>query len=151
MAVENRGGYRPTAPQNNPTSINPFGGNGQSGMNTDYTGFTYGQNKAVNEQRQAAPIKPAPMTGTQAEAMRGIVQPIVPLDAPEADPNKPLTAGAALGAGPGPEVLNLPQGVGTGFQVDSGIQAIRAMYVRDPRNQDLRRILELVDQQLGEM
>lgn len=151
MAVENRGGYRPTAPQNNPTNINPFGGNGQSGMNTDYTGFAYGQNKAVNEQRQAAPIKAEPMTGTQAEAMRGIVQPIVPLDAPETDMNKPITSGAALGAGPGPEVLNLPQGVGMGFQVDSGIQAIRAMYVRDPRNQDLRRILELVDQQSGEM
>ena len=151
MAVENRGGYRPTAPQNNPTRINPFGGNGQSGMNTDYTGFAYGQNKAVNEQRQAAPIKTEPMTGMQAREMQLIQQPIIPLDAPETDMNKPITSGAELGAGPGREVLNLPQGVGTGFQVDSGIQAIRAMYVRDPRNQDLRRILELVDQQSGEM
>jgi hypothetical protein len=25
------------------------------------------------------------------------------------------------------------------------------MYIRDPRNQDLRRILELVDQQIGNM
>jgi hypothetical protein len=38
-----------------------------------------------------------------------------------------------------------------GQDVDSGIQAIRAMYIRDPRNQDLRRILELVDQQIGNM
>ena len=50
---DNRGGDRPTAPQNNPMNINPMGGNGQSGMNTDYTGFAYGQNKAVNEQRIA--------------------------------------------------------------------------------------------------
>ena len=31
MAVENRGGMRPTAPQNNPMSVSAVGGNGQSG------------------------------------------------------------------------------------------------------------------------
>lgn len=149
MAVENRGGYRPTAPQNNPNNINPMGGNGQSGMNTDYTGFAYGQNKAVNEQRQAAPITPAPATGQMGMARELVQEPLIPIDEPTRRPEQPITAGVDMGAGPGSEVLNLPQGVGMGQDVDSGIQAIRAMYIRDPRNQDLRRILELVDQQLG--
>ena len=150
MAVpENRGGFRPTAPQNNPANINPMGGNGQSGMNTDYTGFAYGQNKAVNEQRKAAPMSaPAPTSG-RAETVSAVMSPIVPLSAPTQYPDMPITSGANAGLGPGEEVLNLPQGIGMGPTVDSGIQAVRAMYIRDPRNQDLRRILEIVDQQIG--
>lgn len=150
MAVnENRGGYRPTAPQNNPMNINPMGGDGQSGMNTDYTGFAYGQNKAVNEQRKAAPISAPTPTSGRAEAAANVFTPLVPLGAPTQFPDMPDTAGANAGAGPGEEVLMLPQGVGMGPNVDSGIQAVRAMYLRDPRNQDLRRILEIVDQQIG--
>lgn len=147
---ENRGGFRPTAPQNNPMNINPMGGNGQSGMNTDYTGFAYGQNKAVNEQRKAAPMAgtTAPASG-RAEAANLVQTPLVPLDAPTQRPDEPITFGADAGPGPGSEVLNLPQGVGMGQEVDSGIQAIRAMYLNDPRNQDLRRILELVDRKMG--
>ena len=150
MAVENRGGYRPSAPQNNPANINPMGGDGQSGMNTNYTGFAYGQNKAVNEQRKAAPIKQAPM-GAAIAGITPQMPPIIPLDAPTERPNEPITFGVDAGEGPGSEILNLPQGVGVGADVDTGIRTIRALYMQDPRNQDLRRILELVDQPLGEM
>jgi len=151
MAVENRGGRRPTAPQYNPANVNGLGGNGQSGMNTDYSGFTYGMNKAVNEQRKAAPIKPTAPTGQMGIVRQLVQEPLIPLDAPTQRPDEPITYGVDAGPGPGTEVLNLPQGVGMGQDVDSGIQAIRAMYIRDPRNQDLRRILELVDQQIGNM
>lgn len=150
MAVENRGGFRPTAPQNNPANINPMGGNGQSGMNTNYTGFTYGQNKAINEQRKAAPIKPT--GGAAMAAPAALVQePLIGLDAPTQRPEEPITYGVDAGEGPGTEILNLPQGIGIGADVDTGIRTIRALYMQDPRNQDLRRILELVDQPLGEM
>lgn len=150
MAVENRGGFRPTAPQNNPMNINPMGGNGQSGMNADYTGFAYGQNKAVNEQRAAAPLAGSrAATSQMGEAREAVATPLIPLDAPTQRPEEPITAGVDAGAGPGSEILNLPQGVGMGQDVDSGIQAIRAMYLNDPRNQDLRRILELVDKRMG--
>lgn len=148
--TENRGGYRPTAAQNNPANINGLGGNGQSGMNTDYTGFAYGMNKAINEQRQAAPITaPQPATSQMGQARELIQEPIVPLDAPTQRPDEPITAGVDSGAGPGSEILNLPQGVGMGQDVDSGLQAIRAMYLNDPRNQDLRRILEIADKGIG--
>ena len=152
MAItENRGGAN-GGPQYNPMNVNPLGGNGQSGMNTNYTGFAYGQNKAINEQRKAAPIKPtATPTGQMGEARQLIQTPLMPLDAPTERPNEPITAGADAGAGPGSEILNLPQGIGTGQEVDSGIKAICAMYLRDPRNQDLRRILELVDEPAGNL
>lgn len=150
MAItENRGGAN-GGPQYNPANVNPLGGNGQSGMNTNYTGFAYGQNKAVNEQRKAAPIKQAPMGGAVTAATPQM-PPIIPLDAPTQRPEEPITYGVDAGPGPGSEVLNLPQGVGMGADIDTGIRTIRALYMQDPRNQDLRRILELVDQPLGEM
>lgn len=147
LGRENRGGFRPNAPQNNPMNINPMGGDGQSGMNTDYTGFAYGQNKAVNEQRKAASIKSTPtptaMSIKATPANQSLLSDFTQY------PDMPDTAGANAGDGPGEEVLVLPQGIGMGPNVDSGIQAVRAMYLRDPRNQDLRRILEMVDQKLG--
>ena len=42
------GGMRPGAPQNNPANVSGTGGAGQSG---NYTGFAYGQNQTVNNQR----------------------------------------------------------------------------------------------------
>lgn len=144
MAVENRGGFRPTAPQNNPANINPMGGNGQSGMNTDYTGFAYGQNKAVNEQRKAAPIKASEGNARVVPAAPEGMTPVIPLDAPTQRPNQPVTEGAALGPGGGEEILGLPP-ISPIVEFDSGINAIRALYLQDPNNQDLKRILEYVD------
>lgn len=141
MAVENRGGMRPTAPQNNPANVNGLGGNGQSG-NVDYTGFGYGMNKAVNEQRQAAPIKSDNARVVPAAAQQ--LPPIVPLDAPTQRPDQPVTAGGALGPGGGEDILGLPP-ISPVMEFDSGINTIRALYLQDPNNQDLKRILEYVD------
>lgn len=144
MAVENRGGFRPTAPQNNPTNINPMGGNGQSGMNTDYTGFSYGMNKAVNEQRQAAPLKSADNNARVVPAAARQFPEVIPLDAPTQRPEQPVTAGGMLGDGGGEDILGLPP-VSPVMQYDSGINTIRALYLQDPNNQDLKRMLEYAD------
>ncbi len=139
--TENRGGFRPTAPQNNPANINPFGGNGQSG-NIDYTGFEYGMNKQINETRKAEPIKtPSPRAFPEPNVGSA---PIVTLDSAPLNPELPITAGARLGAGPGEEALMLPA-VAPGAQIDTGATALRAMYMQDPNNQDLRRMLEYID------
>lgn len=142
MAItENRGGFQPNAPQNSFTNVNPLGGDGQSG-NVDYTGFEYGMNKQVNEQRQAAPIKtPSPQAFPEPNVQPS---PIITLDSPPLNPNLPATAGGRLGAGPGEEALNLPA-VTPGMQIDTGATALRAMYMQDPNNQDLRRALEYID------
>jgi hypothetical protein len=139
--TENRGGYRPTAAQNNPANINGLGGNGQSGMNTDYTGFAYGMNKAINEQRQAAPIKPTDGNARVVPAAAQELPPVIPLDAPTQRPNQVVTA---VGPGGGEEILGLPP-ISPVMEFDSGINTIRALYLQDPNNQDLKRILEYVD------
>jgi len=146
MAVqENRGGYRPTAPQNNPANVSALGGNGQSGMTTNYSGFAYGQNKAINEQRQSAPMAgQASLSGATPSPVQQILPDIVPIDAPSRRPDEPVTYGSAMGAGPGEEILGLPA-MSSSYQPDSGTAAIRALYMQDPTNQDLKRMLEYID------
>lgn len=101
-----RGGYRPTAPQNNPNNINPMGGNGQSGR--EYTGFAYGENKAVNEQQASAPMAAAPQPSfTPTNPVRNLPQ-ATPLTAPSERPDEPVTTGVPIGPGAGPEALTLP-------------------------------------------
>jgi hypothetical protein len=96
-------------PQYSPTNVNGLGGNGQSGMSTDYSGFAYGQNKAINEQRQGATIAPSTPQATAPTVAEPSMPPITPLDAPTQFPGQPVTAGGALGDGPGEEVLNVPK------------------------------------------
>jgi hypothetical protein len=104
--AERRGGYRPTAPQNNPNIIRPLGGNGQSGRNAgtfqgpkEMTGGAYGEASELRGLQQGAL-----MAGERSRTMA----PITPLLAPTERPDEPLTAGMSFGPGPGPEVLALP-------------------------------------------
>lgn len=64
---KNSGGYRPSAPQNNPANVSATGGAGQSG---DYTGFGYGQNQALNQSRVAGneAVKSVQTSTPKAEA-----------------------------------------------------------------------------------
>jgi hypothetical protein len=87
MAVENRGGMRPSAPQNNPANVNALGGNGQSG-NIDYTGFGYGMNQAINQQRQQAPISAPRPRATPPRITSG--QPVIGLTEPTNYPDEPI-------------------------------------------------------------
>jgi hypothetical protein len=108
--AENRGGFRPTAPQNNPANISAVGGAGQSGTQPAryISGMAYGQGQEMKTQQQSAP-----MAGpNQAEALSplGASMPsVMPLTAPTERPDEPLTAGMDFGAGPGSEALNLPR------------------------------------------
>lgn len=102
---QNSGGDRPTAPQNNPANISATGGNGQSGKGTQAAryipGLPYGQGQATMAQQNAAP-----MAGPAATPS---LPTVTPLTAPTERPQEPVTAGMDFGAGPGSEVLNLPQ------------------------------------------
>ena len=98
-------------PQYSPMNVNALGGNGQSGTQAAkyIPGLSYGQGQATMQQQQAAPMK----GNIQDRAIRGygvnMPEPL-PLTAPTTRPNEPVTAGAAVGAGPGNEALNLPMG-----------------------------------------
>jgi len=116
--AENRGGFRPTAPQNNPANVSGTGGNGQSG---DYTGFAYGQNKALNDSRVAgnkavASVAPSMPSGP-------ILPPTVPITAETQMKDQSVMHGAPIGAGAN-SIPGLPQPISD----DPDIQAMRDVY-----------------------
>lgn len=102
---KNSGGFRPTAPQNNPANVSATGGAGQSGTQPAryISGLPYGEGQATMQQQMSAP-----MAGPNAPASP-MLPAITPLTAPTERPTEPLTAGMDFGAGPGSEVLNLPR------------------------------------------
>lgn len=91
---ENRGGFRPTAPQNNPANVSATGGAGQSGTQAPkyIPGLPYGEGQATMQQQMSAP-------------MAGPARDFNTLLSDTDNPAEPITAGASVGAGPGPEVL----------------------------------------------
>lgn len=144
---QNSGGYRPTAPQNN-TGVSATGGAGSANgvPNISYTGMNYGENKAVNDAMDSglamgaqAPAAAAPMGATS-----GLPQ-VTPITAPSETPERGITYGMPFGDGPGPEVVPLPQGLA--MQEDPARQIIRALYQQNPRNEDLRYMVEMMDAQ----
>jgi hypothetical protein len=116
MAVENRGGMRPNAPQNNPANINPLGGNGQSGSGTQAAtyipGMGYGQGKALMQQQEGAKLAgptPTPKAAAPRVASTMPMTEARPLTAPSDFPDERITTGAAIDSStPGPESLMMP-------------------------------------------
>jgi hypothetical protein len=108
--AENRGGFRPTAPQNNPANVSATGGAGQSGTQPAryISGMPYGEGQATMTQQMSAPM--AGPNQAEASSPLGASMPsVTPLTAPTERPDEPLTAGMDFGAGPGSEILNLPR------------------------------------------
>ena len=108
--AEKRGGFRPTAPQNNPANISAVGGAGQSGTQPAryISGLPYGQGQEMMTQQQSAPMA-GPNQAEASSPLDAMMAPVTPLTAPTERPNETLTAGMDFGAGPGSEVLNLPR------------------------------------------
>jgi hypothetical protein len=110
--VERRGGFRPTAPQNNPANISATGGDGQSGTQSAryISGLPYGEGQATMQQQQSAPMAgQSTPTAQNAPGLEAFATPITPLTAPTERPNEPLTTGMDFGDGAGTEALNLPK------------------------------------------
>ena len=105
-----RGGFRPTAPQNNPANVSATGGNGQSGRQAAryYSGGAYGEGKQMMEQQQGAEMykaqQPAP---ARMEPLSNLPQ-ATPLTAPSSRPTEDVMTGSVAGPGAGPEALMLP-------------------------------------------
>ena len=110
MAVENRGGNRPTASQNN-YAVSATGGSGNAGTQgaKAMTGGEYGDNQAMMELQtsavmNASPTMPmSPSQGRPQQAPTG--QQLTQLDAPTDRPEEPLTTGIDMGDGSGSEVM----------------------------------------------
>jgi hypothetical protein len=137
---ENSGGFRPTAPQNN-TGVSATGGAGSADgvPNISYTGMGYGENKAVNDAMDSGLAM-----GAQGQPMRSLPQ-VTPITAPSETPERGITYGMPFGDGAGREAVPLPQGIA--LTNDPSHQIIRALYQQNPRNEDLRYLVETMDAQ----
>ena len=104
-APENRGGAN-GGPQYNPSNVSGTGGAGQSG---NYTGFAYGQNQAVNQQR----VQGNQAVATTKAAMPSPSEPYAGMNFPElgtifdpdTNPMEPMSTGVDFGRGAGSEAL----------------------------------------------
>jgi len=77
-----------------------------SNANTSLPNAQYGENKDYQEQRAGAPMAASPGVPQDLGALMGAMRPdAIGLDAESQQPDTPVTDGAALGAGAGPEVL----------------------------------------------
>lgn len=105
---QGRGGYqRPSNPAPvsgpGPLSRRTDGGPGGQPVRTP-TGLPYGEAGELAQAQRAAPLAESPggadVTGVPVANLVGFGEPTT-------EPGTPVTAGAALGAGPGPEALGL--------------------------------------------
>jgi hypothetical protein len=117
--AENRGGMRPTAPQNNPANVSGTGGAGQSGRVA--SGYSYGMNKQINEQAASAPLAKVAKTVARPMDVAPSQPPITTLTEPTMNPDEPVTAGINMGAGPGSEALMLPSNADNNAEFNKSI------------------------------
>lgn len=162
MAVqENRGGYRPTAKQNNINSVSATGGNGQNGRKAQKAmqlrpsgGGQYGATKALQQQISGAEGVPstAPAAAGGPVPMRipmSQLGPIPGITEPTGREAEDITTGSlASPVGmmtPGPEALTLPGGGVGDTKFKANIQAyypiIAYISGRDDTSEDTRQIL----------
>jgi hypothetical protein len=95
-----QGGSRPVRTN---SQAKPVSGPGALSQRTDMVNSdpnVYGDRKATQEIMSGAPMAKAEPVPT--------APPVTEMFAPTEMPNEPVTAGSPAGAGPGPEVLNLP-------------------------------------------
>jgi hypothetical protein len=81
-------------PQYNPANVNLLGGNGTNG---DYSGFAYGQNKALNESRVAGNAAVSSISGSGTPQME--TTPLTSITAGTQLPNQNIMDGAPTGPG----------------------------------------------------
>jgi hypothetical protein len=148
--AENRGGMRPTAPQNNPANISATGGAGQSGTQAPryISGMAYGEGQATMQQQQAAPMAGASApSAPSAPSLAALAQgpAITGLNAPSERPDEPVTQGNPMGPGAGEEILNLPTAMPG--ELDDAVLALQTLFLQNPRNQDVRRALETMERE----
>jgi len=133
---ENSGGFRPTAPQNNPANVNALGGNGQSGTQSlkPMSGLPYGQNQATEAIGRSAPLAGDPTAMNAAEPTQAAQTPLTGLFSPTELPDQHVSHGNDM-QGLAMPAMATPQ-------PEKAMQIVSALYAMDPTNEDLRFILE---------
>ena len=131
MAVENRGGMRPSAPQNNPNKISFNGGNGQSGKKAQKAmqlrpsgGGAFGATKALTDQiSQGGFVKGTAPAVANMSRLRTNMPLSIPITEMTQNVEEPIQAGTPMPGGPGPEALMLPPQPEGDVKFNSSIQS----------------------------
>jgi len=103
------------APVSGPGALSRRTDRGPSQKIRELPDAAYGEAKEFNDLQKQAPLENVPQTSMTPQggpSGAGPAMPlssVVPLSAPTQRPDEPVTAGAALGAGPGPEALGPAQ------------------------------------------
>ena len=105
--ADGHGGYR------RPSNPAPVSGPGAMSRRTDGGqpvrnpgGLPYGDNQELATVQAQAPMAKAPAMDVPAGGLSGLLSmPTTPITDPTQYPNEPVTNGAALGAGSGPEIM----------------------------------------------
>lgn len=106
-----RGGYRQPgnpAPVSGPGALSKRTDGGPSQPVRTPSGGAYGERQELEQMQQGAPLSASPGGDVGAPQPADITEGLVGFDAPTQEPDTPVTAGAALGEGPGMEALGLP-------------------------------------------
>lgn len=108
-----RGGYRQPgspAPVSGPGALSKRTDGGPGGKQPIRTpsGGAYGDRQALEQMQQAAPLSASPGGDVGAPEGAPVDANVIGFDQPSQQPDTPVTAGAAMGDGPGPEALGLP-------------------------------------------
>lgn len=124
-----KGGYRPTASQNN-TGVSGTGGAGsKDGQPNRYmSGGTYGASKALNEQQQGASMAKAPTGSSGAASAIPEMPRLGTLLDPTNNPAEPITAGSDFGPGAGSDAM--PKNISANTRPEEN-QAIISQYLPD--------------------
>ena len=145
------GGYQ------QPSNPAPISGPGAMSQRTDggptqaamyMSGLPYGQGQAQMQQQTSAPMAGNPVASAQVSAGSAEQAPQMPptigMFEPTQRPDEPITAGMDFGPGPDSSVLGMPN---LPKQDDPTIRAIQALYMQDPRNEDLRLMIETLGEE----
>lgn len=106
-----RGGYRQPgnpAPVSGPGALSKRTDGGPAQPVRAPSGGKYGERQELEQMQQAAPVSASPGGDVGAPQMADLTADLVGFDAPTQEPDTPVTAGAAMGEGPGLEALGLP-------------------------------------------
>ena len=101
------------------------------------SGLEHGAGQEAMAVQRAAPLAAAPEIEGAPIDLSGVV----PMGAPTNRPDEPVTAGAPMGPGPGPEALSGPF---LALPPDVFAEAARRFWVAHPSRESLR-MLEMVD------
>lgn len=106
-----RGGYRQPgnpAPVSGPGALSKRTDGGPGQPVRAPSGGAYGARQELEQMQQGAPMSASPGGDVGAPESVDVSADLVGLDAGTQMPGEPVTAGAELGDGPGPEALGLP-------------------------------------------